>query len=212
MNGCKAEKPRILFQGDSITDCDRKRETDPPGNERPELGRGYVARIAPQLPAREVLNRGISGNRVVDLYARWKPDALHIKPDVISILIGTNDTWHEFNYRNGVEVPRYAAIYRMLLEWTLSVLPQTKVVLCEPFVLPCGHVGPGWREEIDQRREVVMDLARDFGAAFVPFQDAFDKALHDHPAAYWAPDGVHPSPEGHDLMAACWLRHAQAAL
>ena len=208
MNKHNTGKPRLLFQGDSITDCDRKRETDPPEDQRPELGRGYVARIAPQLPSWETLNRGISGNRVVDLYARWKPDALRLKPDAISILIGTNDTWHEFNYGNGVEVPRYAAIYRMLLEWTRSVLPRVKFVLCEPFVLPCGVVGPGWREEIDERGKVVRALAGDFGAAFVPFQKAFDKALADHPAEYWAANGVHPTPEGHDFMAACWLGHA----
>lgn len=211
MNERKTGKPRILFQGDSITDCGRRRETDAK-DERPELGLGYVARIAPRLPSWEVLNRGISGNRVVDLYARWKTDALHLKPDVISILIGVNDTWHEFGYGNGVEVPRYAVIYRMLLEWTRSVLPGVKLVLCEPFVLPCGVVGPGWREEIDERREVVKALAADFSATFVPFQIAFDEALSQHPAEHWAQDGVHPTAAGHALMAACWLQHAQTVL
>ena len=199
---------RILFQGDSITDCDRRRDTDAAEVRRPELGRGYVAIIASKLQGWEALNRGISGNRVVDLYARWKPDALHLKPDAISILIGVNDTWHEFRSRNGVEVPRYNVIYRMLLEWTRTVLPEVKLILCEPFVLPCGVVGPGWREEIDERRRVVKSLAEEFGTAFVPFQEAFDHALAGHPAEYWAADGVHPTPAGHDLMAACWLQHA----
>lgn len=209
MNEHKPEKPRILFQGDSITDCGRKRETDAPDSDKPDLGCGYVSRIAPKLPTWEVFNRGISGHRIVDIYARWKTDALHLKPDAINILIGTNDTWHEFAAGNGVEVPRYAAIYRMLLEWTRSVLPSVKFVLCEPFVLPCGVVGPGWREEIDERGKVVKMLAGEFGAAFVPFQEAFDKALAEHPAEHWAADGVHPTPEGHDLMAACWLKHAE---
>ncbi len=137
---------KILFQGDSITDCDR-RSTTPEG-----LGAGYVAEAAKALdPATiEVINRGISGKRVEDLYARWKPDALHLRPDVISILIGVNDTWHEFLGGNGVEVDRYASIYRLLLEWTKDVLPDVRLVLCEPFVLPCGVVGEGWRDEIDQ--------------------------------------------------------------
>ena len=207
MNEHATSKPLILFQGDSITDCGRRRETDAQ-DERPELGLGYVARVAERIPSWQVLNRGISGNRVVDLYARWKTDALHLNPDVISILIGTNDTWHEFAAQNGVEVPRYALIYRMLLEWTRSVLPGVKFVLCEPFLLPCGVVGPGWREEIDERREVVKALAADFSAPFVPFQSAFDEALSQHPPEYWAQDGVHPTPAGHDLMAAWWLQHA----
>jgi lysophospholipase L1-like esterase len=198
---------RLLFQGDSITDCLRAREGSE-ANGRLELGTGYVARIAPRLPSWQVTNRGISGNRIVDLYARWKPDALHLRPDAISILIGVNDTWHEFGSGNGVEVSRYATIFRLLLEWTQASLPGVKLILCEPFVLPCGHVGPGWRKEIDQRRQVVKNLAADFQAAFVPFQEAFDEALANHPAEYWAEDGVHPTQAGHDLMADCWLRHA----
>ncbi len=198
---------RLLFQGDSITDCNRMREGTN-ANGRPELGNGYVVSIAKQLPTWEVSNRGISGNRIVDLYARWKPDALHLRPDAINILIGVNDTWHEFRSGNGVEVPRYATIFRLLLEWTQASLPGVKLILCEPFVLPCGHVEPGWREEIDQRRQVVKKLAADFRAAFVPFQETFDEAIAAQPPQYWAEDGVHPTQAGHDLMADCWLRHA----
>lgn len=198
---------KILFQGDSITDSNRVREATKL-NGRPELGDGYVVSIAKQLPNTDVMNRGISGNRIVDLYARWKPDALHLRPDAISILIGVNDTWHEFSRGNGVEVPRYATIFRLLLEWTQVSLPGVKLILCEPFVLPCGHVGPGWREEIDQRRQVVKKLASDFRAAFVPFQETFDEAILTHPPEYWAEDGVHPTQVGYDLMADCWLRHA----
>ena len=104
----------ILFQGDSVTDCGRTSSGDPDGN----LGVGYPYFITARLWADrlgeeiETVNRGISGNRVVDLYARWKIDALNLNPDVLSILIGVNDTWHEFMYRNGVEVPRYVGFYR----------------------------------------------------------------------------------------------------
>lgn len=195
----------ILFQGDSITDCGREKEDGGSGD---PLGRGYPSLIAGRVDAQhQVLNRGISGNRIVDLYARWKPDALHLKPDMISILAGVNDTWHEKTRRNGVEVDRYAKIYRLLLEWTQQVLPQVQLVLCEPFVLPCGVVTPDWRPEVDERRAVVAELAQDFKARFVPFQKEFDAALTQHPADYWAQDGVHPTPAGHELMASCWLRH-----
>ena len=206
MHHLTQKKLRVLFQGDSITDCGRDRE------EFGSLGDGYVSLIPDKLghpPEMEVLNRGISGHRIVDLYARWKPDALHLKPDVLSILIGANDTWHEFAAQNGVEVSRYATIYRLLLEWTREVLPQVQLVLCEPFVLPCGVVGPGWREDIDERRRVVATLAEDFGAAFVPFQTEFDQALKRQPAEFWAADGVHPTFLGHDLMADCWIRHTE---
>lgn len=198
---------RILFQGDSITDCGREREEGGSGD---PLGRGYPALIAKALDAagqHEVLNRGISGNRVVDLYARWKVDALRLRPDFISILIGVNDTWHEMKSGNGVEVGRYAQIYRLLLEWTREVLPEVKLVLCEPFILSCGTVTSEWFPEMEKRREVVRELVHDFDTHWVPFQTEFDQALSRHPAEYWAADGVHPTPNGHELMAACWLRH-----
>ena len=100
-------------------------------------------------------NRGISGNRIVDLYARIKSDVINLKPDVISVLIGVNDTWHEFGSQNGVSVPKYETIYRMFLEEVTAELPGVQWVLCEPFVLDCGVVVEGWRDEIDQRRAVV---------------------------------------------------------
>jgi len=201
----------VLFQGDSITDCDRNRDGCAP-NELSGLGTGYAMMagtgILADHPGRnpQIINRGISGNRVVDLYARWKPDAIHLRPDLISILIGVNDTWHEFGSGNGVEIDRFRSIYWMLVEWTRRVLPDTQLALCEPFVLPCGVVGEGWRDEIDQRREVVAELASGFHCLHVPFQTMFDEALGEAAPGYWAPDGVHPSPAGHARMASLW-RH-----
>ncbi|MFA7229774.1 MAG: SGNH/GDSL hydrolase family protein [Victivallaceae bacterium] len=202
----------ILFQGDSITDCGRSREGSAPNS---SLGGGYVQMTAAKLLSSapdqnyKLFNRGISGNRIVDLYARWKSDALNMKPDVISILIGVNDTWHEFGSRNGVEVPRYEKIYRELLQWTIDVLPEVKLVLCEPFVLVCGAVTPEWVPEINARRETVKKLAAEFNAPFIPFQQVFDAAVKKAPAEYWLSDGVHPSYAGHALMAEAWLKNVK---
>lgn len=201
----------LLFQGDSITDANRSRENTA-ANSPSALGSGYVNLITAKLlrsqPADglQILNRGISGNRVVDLYGRWKVDGLNLQPELISILIGVNDTWHGFMYDNGVEVDRFATIYRMLLQWTRQQLPDVQLVLCEPFVLPCGVVTEAWMSEMAERQSVVRELAVDFQAIFVPFQSAFNTAMQDAPAAYWAQDGVHPTPAGHQLMAESWLQ------
>lgn len=201
---------RILFQGDSITDAGRSRDANLAPNTG--LGGGYPGLIAATLlnrhPARgyQILNRGISGNRVVDLYARWKADALNLNPDLISILIGVNDTWHEFGSRNGVEVDRYRTVYRMLLEWTRQVLPATRLVICEPFVLPVGAVGTDWLPEIAARREICAELAQAFDAPLVSFQQLFDEAVKEAPETYWLSDGVHPTLAGHMRMADYWLR------
>ena len=107
---------------------------------------------------------------MVDLYARWKVDCLNLNPDVLSILIGVNDTWHEKSERrNGVEVERYGMIYDMLLDWTVKTLPNIKLVLMEPFVLETGAVTADWVPEIAARAVIVKELAEkyNYGSAYI---------------------------------------------
>lgn len=199
----------ILFQGDSITDVGRDRNQTGPNV---GLGSGYALLTAATLladrPADKLrfFNRGISGNRIVDLYARIKADVINLKPTVLSVLIGVNDTWHEFGSQNGVPVPKYERIYTDFLIEVQAALPGLRLVLCEPFVLPCGVVTKDWIAEMDQRRAVVKKLSQEFGTVFVPFQAVFDAALKLAPPDYWAGDGVHPSAAGHQLMAQTWLK------
>ena len=208
----------LVFQGDSITDCGRCTSG---GAGYPEglFGPGYPGLIASQLLGHQpevgwnIVNRGISGNRVVDLYARWKIDTLNLNPDIISILIGVNDTWHEKMRQNGVEPPRYDKFYRMLLDWSLEVRPDVKFVLLEPFVLPFGAVqGPDWVEEVAQRARIVRQIARDYNTAFVPVQEILNDALKRAPQEYWLVDGVHPQPAGHQLIADAWMEAAKDLL
>lgn len=199
----------IVFQGDSITDVGRSREIT---EANLGMGSGYPFMVTSYLrchnPAEDwqVFNRGISGHRVVDLYARWKIDALNLRPDILSILIGVNDTWHEKHNCNGVEVPRYEMIYRMMLEWTKKELPEVKFVLIEPFVLLSEVVEESWLDEIKARRAVVKKLAEEFDAVFIPAQSLFDEALKQAPSTYWLRDGVHPTSAGHQLLAEAWLK------
>jgi len=202
----------ILFQGDSITDCARNRGSSEPNGADGGLGRGYAMLAAARLLADcpgdglRCFNRGISGNRVVDLYARWKIDALNIEPSVLSILIGVNDTWHEYNgRRNGVEPPRYEKVYRELLEWTREALPNVRLVLGEPFVLHHGAVEEHWLPEMAERRAIVRRLAEAFDAVHVPYQAMFDDLATQAPGDHWLSDGVHPTPAGHAKMADLWL-------
>ncbi len=216
---------KILFQGDSITDAGRG------AFGANGLGVGYPIFVTGKLlsayPANgfEVVNRGISGNRCVDLYQRWKVDCLNMKPDLISILIGVNDTWHEFGSQNGVEPPRYEKVMRELLSWTREVLPDVKLVLCEPFIFSDEQAGEGysqannnwaaieaWRDEVDERRAIIKRLADEFGAVFVPFQEVLNEALKSAPAPHWLIDGVHPTTAGHALLANEWIKAAAPLL
>ena len=128
-----------------------------------------------------------------------------LRPDVLSILIGVNDTWHEYNNQNGVEVPRYDEFLRRLLSWSLETLPELKIVLLEPFELPFGAVGEAWPAEIAERGEVVRKAAEDFGAVFVPLQDKFTEAAKKYGMEYWLRDGVHPTYAGHTLISRKWI-------
>jgi lysophospholipase L1-like esterase len=212
MSDIIAKNQTILFQGDSITDCGRHKDAAEAPNDLCGLGQGYAMMVAAELlstgPADNLqfFNRGISGNRIVDLDARIKSDIINLKPDLLSILIGVNDTWHEKSSRNGVAPAKYERVYRALLNEVKEALPGVKFVLCEPFVLKCGVVTDGWVSEIDERRTIVARLAQEFGARFVPFQSMFDEAVKQAPPAYWASDGVHPTTAGHLLMAKCWLQ------
>lgn len=198
----------ILFQGDSITDVGRVREDES------SLGQGYPRMLAERLgyeyPGQfRYLNRGISGNRVVDLYARWKVDALNLKPDYLSILIGVNDVWHEIEAQNGVEAKKYEKIYTMLLEETLEALPDIKIILMEPFVLHGSGTDKAWdvfSQEVAKRQEAVHRIADTFKLPLVRLQDKLNEAERIAPASYWLGDGVHPTPAGHALLTDQWIR------
>ncbi len=200
-----APHSRILFQGDSITDAGRDRSL--PGS----LGTGYammaagfLAAVQPQLGP-VCLNRGISGNRTGDLLARWQEDCIDLQPDVLSILIGINDVWRRYD-RNLPTAEAFERNYRTLLERARAALPRVQLILMEPFVLPVPEDRKAWREDLDPKIAVVRQLARDFGATYIPLDGIFAAAATQQPPAYWAADGVHPTPAGHALIAYHWLR------
>jgi lysophospholipase L1-like esterase len=199
-----------LFQGDSITDGARSRNDD--WNHL--LGHGYAYIVAARLGAESpelglrFANRGASGHRVVDLYARWQEDAIALAPDVLSVMVGINDVGAGISGSGGVSAERFEKVYRMMLQETVEALPRVRIVLCDPFVLPVGATKerwPEWRAEVDRRIECVARLAREFGAVRVRGQELLNHALERAPAEYWLWDGVHPMPAGHELLARAWI-------
>ncbi|MNO23528.1 GDSL-like Lipase/Acylhydrolase [compost metagenome] len=203
------ENDIILFQGDSITDWGRNYE-DPSS-----LGVGYAlmvaARLGLQYPEKKLtfINRGISGNRAADLQRRWDRDCLELKPTVVSIYIGINDTWRRFDSGEETTAAQFEASYRDLIERTLNAT-NAKLILVEPFVLPVPEDRKGWRQDLDPKIHVVRELAREYGALLVPLDGLFAAASMKANSAFWAPDGVHPSPAGHALITEAWLKAAGA--
>ena len=209
----------ILFQGDSITDALRNREDDH------YAGHGYATMVKGRLglehPGRYAfINRGVSGNRVVDLYARIKADFINLKPDVVSILIGVNDVWHEFTRCNGVDAAKFEKVYDLLLCELLESLPGVTLLLLEPFAMPGENTrvtegaADGWQsfyDEVRLRADAVERLARKHSLPFVPLQRLFERASKDVEPSYWLYDGVHPTAMGHELIAREWLKAFDSA-
>ena len=202
----------ILFQGDSITDARRQNRQNPNPNEQASMGNGYASMAASALLATKpeldlsIFNRGISGNKVHQLDARWQKECIDYKPDVLSILIGVNDIWHRLNGEYDGTVETYENNYRALLKRTRKALPDVQLVICEPFVLKCGAVNEKWFPEFDHYRAAARKVADENIAVFVPFQTMFDRAIKFAPPQHWAGDGVHPTSHGASLMADFWLQ------
>jgi len=200
---------RILFQGDSITDVGRSRENNI------QIGWGYPLLVKAELGfekpgEHEFLNRGISGNRIVDLYARIKSDIINLKPDFMSILIGVNDVWHELlESPNGVDAEKFFVIYDMLITEIKAALPNIKIMILEPFVLRAGSTEEHWdtfSTEVLKRAEKAKLIAEKHNLKFIPLQNKFDELAKLAPNDYWLTDGVHPSSMGHELIKNEWLK------
>jgi lysophospholipase L1-like esterase len=202
----------VLFQGDSITDAGRDKQSELPNNAR-SFGPGYTLIAASGLlhtmPEKglTVYNRGISGNKVYQLADRWQKDCFDLKPDVLSILIGVNDYWHFRNGRYDGTPEIYGNDLRKLIKRTKKQLPDVKLVVCEPFILTeTSAVDVSWIEPFSKYQEIAKEIANEFQTVWVPFQKVFTEATKVAPAKYWTADGVHPSMAGCQLMSETWLK------
>ena len=186
--------------------------TEIPVQKISSYGFGYVIHVAGKLAERdpnkyEIINTGISGNRIVDLYSRIKADLWNREPDVISILIGINDIWHELSYKNGVEPERFEKVYRMLLEDTMKKLPKTKIIICEPFYLP-GTATDGHDEfkMTPEYARIAKKLADELGLYFLPLQSVLLDAAKKSSNQLVLSDGVHPNLYGTVVIANEWMK------
>lgn len=192
----------IVFAGDSVTDCGRRT------NELSPLGNGYVSLLAQKISTHEmkmpIVNVGINGNRSEDLANRWERDVLVHEPAIISILIGVNDTWRKFDRNDPTTPADFEANYRSMLDRAIA-RENTKVVLVEPFLLPVTPEQNDWLEDLLAKVTVVRTLAAEYGTALLPAHDFMTEAATIYEPGALAPDGVHPSKQGHQILADKWF-------
>lgn len=206
----RANKMRIVFFGDSITDLGRNYQAS--DGTASSLGYGYVMFVARRLLSEdpsgyEIINRGVGGNRIVDLYARIRKDVWNLAPDVLSIYVGTNDNDFDGN-DNGVDLERWEKVYRAIIEETRQRFSNIKIIVCLPFVI---H-GERSDEAYEKDREVLAyvergkKIARDYGIPYVELQEKMTEAAKRYGDRIVAPDGIHPNVYGSNIIAEEWLK------
>lgn len=206
---------KILFQGDSLTDSGRDKKITEPNL---GLGMGYVNLIAARLtcdnPETLVYNRGVSGNRICDMYSRWIEDTLNIDFDILSVLNGINDIGFQLRMGMGADKEKYRFVYDRMLSEAKEAHPDSKLVILEPFLVR-KHLGEDggdiyndwdiWHKEISERGEVCRELAEKHGAIFVPLADKFAALSEKYGPEVWSVDCIHPTPAGHEVIARSWI-------
>lgn len=212
---------KLLFQGDSLTDGGRNKEIVGPNE---GLGGGYVGLIASRLlcdnPDIEVYNRGVFGNRIADMYARWIEDAINIPFNVISIMNGVNDIGFAIRQNRGADAQKYEFIFEQLLNETKESHPDADIILCQPFLIKRVYERENdiyenwdrWSTAIEERGEIVRSLSKKYGALFVEFKPAIENALKRAPAEHWSVDCIHMTCAGNELLARTWLDAARPIL
>ena len=194
----------FLMIGDSITDHGRT------GAEEP-YGSGYVRffmdMVAKKHPERDVLwiNRGIGGNTVHDLRARWDEDVMAIEPDWLSIMIGINDVHRRIEEPDdGAAIAAYRSDFISILNDVQEFRPR--LVILDPFYIASEATGADAAqmrilERLAGYIEVVEEMVERTGALRVRTHRMFQDQLTYRPPAYFCPEPVHPHPTGHLMVA-----------
>ena len=199
---------KILFIGDSITDCGRRDEYAPFGN-------GYVGKIVELITAKyperriDYANKGIGGDVVEGLEQRWEADVIAERPDWLSVKIGINNASRQLTAGLPTEeyLPEWEASYRRILSRAKTEL-SAELFMFEIFYVATDAAEPR-PMPVDAYNEVIHRLADEFNARLVGTSDAFQHAVTARPGELWTTqDGVHPNPEGHMLMALEFLKQA----
>lgn len=197
---------KILFQGDSITDADRDY------SDYHNLGNGYPKYAAEELrnafPDKdfEFVNLGISGNQTKDLVARLQSDFIDIQPDMVSILIGVNDTWHHADDRSWIPNDVFENRYRTVLT-ALREKTNASIMIIEPFLIPVEDK-EFFREDVDPKIQIVRRLAREFADVYLPIDGLLASAFIGREPTDFAEDGVHPTPYGAEFIGKLYAQYA----
>ncbi|MBO4327350.1 MAG: GDSL family lipase [Clostridia bacterium] len=184
---------KVLFQGDSITDAGRDR-SDPHrlGGGYPKYAAKYIREAMPDTEF-EFINLGISGDQTANLVARLQKDFIDIGADVVSILIGINDTWHRAGTREYLDDAIFEQNYRTVLDAVKKT--GARILMLEPFLLPAEDK-MYFYEDLYKKILIVRKLAREYADEYIALDGLFAEACLHKDYTFFSADGVHPTPDG----------------
>ncbi len=190
---------KILFQGDSITDCGRDRDDiHNLGNGYPKFAAELIKKAHPDTDF-EFINLGISGDQTKDLVDRLQSDFIDIQPDIVSIHIGINDTWHRAAERNWLGNDIFEAQYRKVLT-EIKEKTNARILIIEQFLLPVEDKAY-FRADLNGKIDITRKLAREFADYYIPLDGLMAQACIRNDASHWSADGVHPNDNGAEFIA-----------
>ncbi|MBQ3006920.1 MAG: SGNH/GDSL hydrolase family protein [Clostridia bacterium] len=189
---------KILFQGDSITDAGRDRsDYHNLGEGYPFYAAQYIKEDNPDIDF-EFINLGISGNQTKDLVDRLQSDFIDIQPDIVSILIGINDTWHRALLRKWLSNDVFEANYRKILS-EIKEKTNAKIIMLEPFLLYAPDK-EYFRKDLNPKIDIIRKLAKEFADFYIPLDGLFASASIGIEDLHWSEDGVHPNANGSEFI------------
>lgn len=190
---------RILFQGDSVTDGGRDRnDFNHLGVRYVKCAAQYLREMNPQLSL-EILNRGIAGNETADLIKRMDQDIVSLKPDVVCLMIGINDTEHYAKDENWLDAEVFEKQYRLILQ-TIREKTNAKLMVMEPFYVPPVE-NSKFRQDLAVKMDIVRRTASEYADVYVPTEGLLHSAFIGQDMARFIPDGLHPTEEGSEYLA-----------
>lgn len=201
---------KILFQGDSITDAGRDKENfNDLGCGYPKFAAEFIRQNHPEAEF-EFVNLGIGGNQTKDLVARLEKDFIEITPDIVSILIGVNDTWHHAEAKDWIPNDVFEERYRTVLEG-IKTKTKAKIMMLEPFLIPVADK-LCFREDLDPKIQIIRKLAREYADVYIATDGLFAQAYIGEDPQAFAADGVHPTEKGAELIGKWYAEHIEKLL
>lgn len=204
------DKSVILFYGDSITDAEREKDSGL------DLGKGFVRLLGSYLGYKnpdkffKIINRGVGGDSIYELVKRLDYDCLAFPVDVLSILVGVNDSTFRLWVKDTpapIAPEEFERCYRRILDAVRKKNPKIQLVLCTPYMVEKTAEHRINKELLRHYVPIIHRLAEEYQAILVPYFEEMEKRINEGTADGLTNDGVHPTEAGTFFLAEIWAEN-----